>query len=397
MPDLRQFFLHMDNETTYPELISAITPILLSGELNPVASSRIAQSAFDFEPELVRLDENFSVLKLYNGPTGTFKDFGVAFLAALMEELLKDEGVATLVSATRGESGVCITEAFKNRRGIKSVMLYPAGKIWGLDPANNGGNVIPIQVEATFDSCQRLVMDLIRDEGFSRRYNVTSANAINIGRLLPQSFYYLYAFICLKKQLSGDLLFSVPCGNFGNLIAGLYAWKFGMPVNGFIAAMNSNDAFGDFFMGKGFEPHTLIHTNSPALDVTIPSNYERLLSFYAEAPSVMRNMVYPASIDNKTTVNTMKSVWKRYNLLLDPPSAVAFAAAERFVESSECGSHVVVLATGHPARSALQVGEIIGQDIAVPQRLAALKKRSDPVAVIKNDLEALEGAIASCI
>ena len=398
--DLRQFFLYMDEKTSYPELVAAVAPALLQGELNPYSAARVAESAFDFEPELRHLDDNFSILNLYNGPTGTFKDFGVAFLAAVLEELLKNNSQAMILSAARGDSGINLEKAFQGRQGLSSVMLYPSGPIRGLDPAffvTNGGNIIPIQVRGNLDDCQRLINETINDRPFAERYNITSANAINPGRLLPQAFYYLYAFIKVKKRLEADLFFSIPSGNFGNLISGLYAWKFGLPVNGFIAAMNANNAFGDFIRGRKFEARPVIATNSPALDVSIPSNYARLSSFYDEAPSVMRNMVFPASCDDTATLKTMELVWKQYGVLLDPHGAVAFAAALDFVKTGKfpC-AHLVVLDTGHPAREAATVRAATGQRAPLPERLSLLKKDVSPIALIDPQLDALEGAIASC-
>jgi threonine synthase len=397
--DLRQFFLYMDSETSYSELVSTVAPILLQGELNPYSASRVAESAFDFEPELRQLDERFSILNLYNGPTGLFKDFGIVFLAAVLEELIKNNGRSMVLSAARGDTGASMAQAFKKRQGVISVMLYPSGPIRGLDPAAfvpNGGNIIPIQIRGTFDDCQRLVIETIKDRPFADRYGVTSANAINVGRLLPQALYYLYAFVKVKKILNGDLVFSVPSGNFGNLIAGLYAWKFGMPVNGFIAAMNANNAFGDFIKGKAFAPQKLIYTKSPALDITKPSNYERLASFYDEAPAVMRHMVYPASVDDTATLNTMEQVWKRYNVLLNPHTAVAFAAAEKLSSELDPSGHFVILATGHPARESQLVKEATGQAVRIPHNLSALHNQTDPIALIDPQIDALEGAIASC-
>jgi threonine synthase len=346
------------------------------------------------------LDENFSVLNLYNGPAGTFKDFGIAFLAAVLEELLKDRCQTMVLSAARGDGGKNMNRFFHGRRGLISVILYPAGPIRGLDPENfasKGGSIIPIQVRGTLDDCQRLVSETINDRPFAERYNITSANAINPGRLLPQALYYLYAFIKIKKRLSGDLFFSVPSGNFGNLISGLYAWKFGLPVNGFIAAMNANNAFGDFIQGKEFTPRKVIATNSPALDVGIPSNYQRLSSFYAEAPAVMRNMVFPSSTNDVATLRAMEQAWKQYGVLLDPHGGVAFDAAQGFLKSGKfSGAHIVVLATGHPAREAGLVSAATGQDLPLPEKLALLRKEVDPIALIDPQLDALEGAIASC-
>jgi threonine synthase len=399
--DMRQFFLYMDEKTSFPDLAATVAPSLLQGGLNPVSAERVAKSAFNFEPELLRLDENLSLLNLYKGPTGIFKDFGIAFLAAVLEELQKDSGQTVVLSAACGGSGASIAHAFNGRKDTYAVLVYPSRHICGLDPSNfasNGGNIIPIQIEGTYDDCQRLIIETINDRDFAERYGITCANTINVGRLLPQTFYYLYAFIKIKKHLSGDLLFSVPSGNFGNLIAGLYAWKFGMPVNGFIAAMNENNAFGDFIGGRPFIPRPPVNTNSPALDVSVPSNYERLASFYNEAPAVMRNMVYPASIRDDLTLQTIKYAWKKYKACIDPHTAVAFAAAEQIASSQALRGHVhtVVLATGHPARVAGMVQKAIGQKMPIPEKILALQKKSEPIAVILPDLEAFKGAVASC-
>jgi threonine synthase len=397
---MRQFFLYMDENTSYPELVSTVTPSLLQGELNPYSASRVSQSAFDFEPELINLDENFSILNLYNGPSGVFKDFGVAFFGAVLEELLKNSGQAMIISAARGETGLSLTGAFRGRSGITSVLLYPSGPIWGLDTSSfitAGGNTIPIQIKGGFDDCQRLITGILDDRPFADRHNITSANTVNPCRLLPQAFYFLFAFVKVKKYLQGrDLVFSVPSGNFGNFISGLYAWKFGMPVNGFIAAMNSNDSFGDYFRGNSFNPHVPISTCSPAMDISRPVNYERLVSFYEEAPAVMRNMVYPAAIKDDETLATMEWVWKKYNILLDPHGAVAFAAARKFMDCGDRHSHIVILATGHPAKEAELVRRATGQNIALPEKLQVLKKRANPIALIDPHIAALESAIASC-
>jgi threonine synthase len=461
---MRQYFLYMDGETAFHDLAATVSPSLFQGELNPVSASLVAESAFNFEPELRQLDGRFSVLNLHNGPTGVFKDFGIAFLAAVMEEMLKNSGSAMVISASRGDTGVSNAHAFYRRRGITSVILYPSGPIRGLNPAMfvpNGGNIIPIQVKGTLDDCQRLITAAIYDRSFAERYGVTSANAINVGRLLPQAFYYLYGFIQIKKQLCGDLLFSVPSGNFGNLIAGLYAWKFGMPVNGFIAAMNANNAFkgfaeknqqprrgrtghagsggngfhaeanvpgpglprepaGGFLVSElpankktaaggflrlsgpgspaegGFNVRKLIATNSPALDVSCPSNYERLLAFYEEAPAVMRHMVHPVSVNDAETLAAMNRAWKQYGQLLDSHSAVAFAAAERMAADRNFNGHIVVLATGHPAIQADLVAENTGQMPEIPEKIALLRKEAEPLAIIPAQLDALQAAIASC-
>jgi threonine synthase len=398
--DIRQFFLYMDEQTAFPELVAAVAPSLWEEELNPSSASIVAESAFSFTPELIQLDDDFSILNLYNGPTGSYKDFGIAFLSALLEELRKSAGYSLVLAAVRGTTGASIAHAFSRRKGIGAVLIYPSGPIRGLDPAAfvpNGGNIIPIQVKGTFDDCQRLVNETISDRKFSARYSITSANAINPGRLLPQAFYYLYAFIKIRKRLSGGLVFSAPCGNFGNLMAGLYAWKFGLPVNGFIAAMNSNNSLGDFIKGGTFTPGQLVGTNSPALDVRIPSNLSRLASFYREAPAVMRNMVYPASIDDDLTIETIAHVRSKYDIYIDPHTAVAFAAARRFAREADWkGIHTIVLSTGHYSKSAELIRKATGENVTIPEDILSLQKMTDPIAIIPPNLDAFENVIASC-
>jgi len=401
MMDIRQFFLYMDEQTTFPELVAAVAPSFLEDELNPISASVVAESAFSFAPELIQLDDDYSILNLYNGPTGSYKDFGIAFLSALLEELRKDAGYSLVLAAVRGTTGASIAHAFSRRKGIGAVLIYPSGPIRGLDPAAfvpNGGNIIPIQVKGTFDDCQRLVNETISDRKFSARYSITSANAINPGRLLPQIFYYLHAFVKIKKRLSGGLVFSAPCGNFGNLMAGLYAWKFGMPVNGFIAAMNSNNSLGDFIKGGSFTPGQLVSTNSPALDVRIPSNLSRLDSFYKEAPAVMRNMVCPASINDELTLEAIAHARSKYGIYIDTHTAVAFAAAQRYTEEAEWKGnvHTVVLSTGHYSKAAGLIREATGENVAIPEDILSLQKMTDPIAIIPPNLDSFENVIASC-
>ncbi len=397
--DMRQFFLYMNDDTSFAELVSVLTPCLFQNELNPMAASRAAESAFIFEPELKILDKRHSVLNLYDGPTGYYKDFGCSFLASVLEELLKDDKRIMIVSASMGDTAASLAKAFQGRKRMTAVILFPRGAVYGLDPETfvpNGGNILPIQIEGTQDDCQKLVREMINDRPFAERYHITSSNSINAGRLLPQTLYYLYAFIKIKKEIHDDLVFSVPSANFGHLIAGLYAWKFGMPVNGFIAAMNTNNSFGDFIRGKPFTPKPLISTNTPSLDVANPTNYERLAAFYEESPSVMKNMVFPCSVSDETTVKTIEKVWEKYGIMMDTHGAVGFAGAESFLADDDSGSHVIIPVTRHPAKSAELIYKVTGKRPDMPERLRKLTKEAEPVAVIPAQLDLLEAAIASC-
>ena len=355
----------------------------------------MVHSAYPFTAPLVRAGDRL-VLELFHGPTAAFKDFGARFMARAFSYLRRGESKPLkILVATSGDTGGAVADGFYGVEGISVTVLYPKGRVSPLQErqiAGLKGNISALAVEGSFDDCQHLVKQAFGDEELKKRLVLSSANSINISRLIPQVVYYAAA-----SGQAQNTVFSVPSGNFGNLISGLYAWKFGLPVNGYIAAMNANNAFGDFIRGRRFRPRPLINTNSPALDVSIPVNFARLSSFYDEAPAVMRNMVFPASIDENDTIKTMEQVWKHYGILLDPHSAVAFAAARDFVKSEKfpC-SHIIVLATGHPAREAALVETSTGQRVSLPEKLELLKKEVDPIALIDPQLDALEGAIASC-
>jgi threonine synthase len=288
-----------------------------------------------------------------------------------------------VVASGRGNTGVAIARAFQNKKGITTVLLYPDEKIYGLDEttyAGRGGNLIPIRVKGSLDDCQKLISLVIHDRVFAERYNVIPANSINAGRLLPQAFYFLYSFVQLKKRISGDLAFSIPSANFGNLLAALYAWKFGMPVNELIAVTNSYAAEA-----------------TPAMDISNPYNQDRLVSFYKSSPAVMRNMVFPETADDETTLRAMKTVWDTYGLLIDPHGAAAFAASDRFARQDDFNGHIVTLLTAHPAKYSGLVHRATGQKLILPEHLASLDRSAEPIAEIDADLEALENAIAGSV
>ncbi len=397
MQDIRQFFLYMDGTMGYSELVSTISLALFENELNPILAEKIAQAAYSFEPKLIPLSKELSLLELYNGPTGIFKDFGLSYCASLIEAFVGKEGRAVTLNATRGRSGASIARAFYKKKNVLAVLLYPKGTVRGLDPetfVENGGNILPIQVEGSFDKCQKLVQAAFKEKAFVERYSLTSANSVNVGRLIPQAFYYLYAFVMLKKELHADLVFSVPSGNFGNLLAGLYAWKFGLPVNAFLAAMNENNSMGDFLAGGPFVPRPIKKTFSSAMDVGNPANYERLSAFYTEAPAVMKNMVVPYKIDDNETKRCIVDAYNEYGLMLDPHSAVGLAAAKRHAKQDLEDGHIVVLGTGHPGRSAKKLEDLLGVAPELPENLEGYEKKVEPVAKIGPQLEALEALIA---
>ncbi|MDR2601301.1 MAG: pyridoxal-phosphate dependent enzyme [Spirochaetaceae bacterium] len=402
MPDVRHIIYAMDERTFYPDLLAPLTASLLESEMDSAAARRVSDNCASIQPELQVLDERFSILHLCRGPTGSFKDFGITFLSAVLEEIAPKDEHLVVASSVVGSLGTSLAHAFGMRKNISCVLLYPQGDFYGLSPQmlqrpGGGGNIIPIRLKnSSPDDCAALLTDLISDEQWTGRYPTTSANAINPSIFLPQSFYYVYAFIKLKKLLTGELFFSVPSGHFGNLISGLYAWKFGLPVNGFIAAMNVNNALDDLWKEPQTQKRIPARTISPALDVSYPGNHRQLISLYNEVPSVMRNMVFPKVETDAETEDAIDYAWRRYNILIDPHTAVAFSAALKFSSGKNFDGHIVILSTGAAAKAPSLIRRVTGREIYVPAHLAELQKKSEPLAEIPCELDFLESAIASC-
>ena len=379
--DMRQFFLYMDEETSFTDFMETVAPILFDNELNPLSAAIAAKNVFSFEPALVRLDDDFSILRLDDGPTGFYKDYGINFLAGSIEELQKNNGQSIVLAAVDGNTGISMANAFSGKNNIISVLVYPSGPVYGLDPScfvSNGGNIIPIQAQGSPKDCRELIYKFLAVRTFAGRH-VTSANAVNPGRLLPQILYFLYAFIKIKKFISGGLAFSVYCENFSNLIAGLYAWKFCMPVHGFIAAVNS-----------------IVNINSLAVNVNLPSNLNHLAYFYNDAPAVMRNMIYEVPYNEELIFETIRKVWKKYALFIDSCTAAAFAAAEQTLREQNWKGqvHTIILATGHYAKEPDLIFKATGEKISVPKKFQSLKQSFEPMAVIPPDLDSLKNIIA---
>ncbi len=419
--DLAALFASFDESVTFQELAAATAAALFSPELDAAASARIAARAFSFAPALRRLDENLLLLELFHGPTCAFKDFGAQFLAACMEEFLGGEKCQILV-ATSGDTGSAVAHAFHGRDNVDVVILYPAGRVSELQEkqlTTLGGNVHALEIEGSFDDCQRLAREAFQDPGLRAALRLTSANSINIGRLLPQTFYYIFAASQRASLRNRAPLFCVPSGNFGNLAAGLYAWSWGLPVRGFLAATNVNDVVPVYLSTGAFEPRPSMQTLSNAMDVGNPSNFERMERLFArdqqargkmengeaeiEARTLqaMRKMVSGAAVSDARTLQTMREIHDRYGVFVDPHTAVGCAAAfDYLARSASVGSAapawrdqtgasatpasrshpamhgaVIVLATAHPAKFVETVVQATGNEPEMPGRLAACLSR----------------------
>ncbi|HNY92854.1 MAG TPA: threonine synthase [bacterium] len=372
-PDLSALIAAFDESVTFNDVAALVSAALLAPEIDEAAARRIAGRAFSFAPRLVRIDGGRLLLELFHGPTCAFKDFGARFLAASMEELLEGERCQILV-ATSGDTGSAVANAFHNRANIDVILLYPSGRVSALQEqqlTTLGGNVHAIEVRGSFDDCQRLVKAAFRDRRLRAALRLTSANSINIGRLLPQSFYFIHA-AAQRRVLSGaPPRFCVPSGNFGNLTAGLYAWHWGMEAAGFLAATNINDVVPDYLKSGVYTPRPSLRTLSNAMDVGHPGNFERMEQLFDGNWRGMKAVVGSGVVDDERTLWSMHQLSSRFGMLVDPHTAVGCAVAEDFIEGSKRGGEqVVVLATAHPGKFAETVKKATGHEPELPERLA---------------------------
>ncbi len=371
-PSLAELLKSCDSDISFVDLSEQVLPLLFPDELNELAARNIARSAFPFAPEIHALHDGLSILELYHGPSCAFKDFGASFLAHMMEHYLDRGGEkAVILTATSGDTGSAVARAFHGRENLEVVILYPSGRVSRLQEqqlTTLGGNVCALEVQGSFDDCQAMVKEAFQNEQARERFSLTSANSINLGRLLPQALYYLYAAVRVRS-LTPEPVFAVPSGNFGNLCAGVLAWRWGMPAHRFVAATNANDVVPEYLLSGVYRPRPSVQTLSNAMDVGNPSNFERLASIFASLELPMTAMLESEVIDDESTLSEIRRVHDSYNYLVCPHTATGTLAAERYLTRNS-DAHVVALATAHPAKFVETVERAVGTAPEIPERLA---------------------------
>lgn len=399
MPDLSGLIASFTPETPFIDIATSITDALLSEELGEGAAERICRRAFDFEPRLAEVDDNISVLELYHGPSCAFKDFGASFLASSMEELLKsDSRKAMILTATSGDTGSAVARAFYEKENIEVVILYPSGRVSPLQEkqlTTLGKNIRALEVKGSFDDCQRMVKEAFLDRELSEKLSLTSANSISLGRLIPQSFYYIWAWAQAAghrdAESRSDLTFCVPSGNFGNLTAGIMAHIWGMKNKGFIAATNINDVVPEYLKSGEFAPRASKLTLSNAMDVGNPSNFERMLELFGESHEKMTDLIKEEVITDSETKAEIAKLLTEKNYEADPHTAVGYLASEHHIKQD--GGRIITLSTAHPGKFSEVYEEATGKKPHMPERLLDVMKLEKKSTIVENTLEALKEAI----
>jgi len=389
-----EFFENLSN-FTLQEIGFRVAKEFLGESISDENLKEIIDEVLNFEIPAVKISDNIYSLELFHGPTMAFKDVGARFMARMMSYFSEGK-LMKVIAATSGDTGSAVASGFFGVPGIEVYILYPKGKVSPLQEKQLttwGGNIKALEIDGNFDDCQALAKQILSDEELNQKFTLTSANSINIARLIPQSFYYFWAFAQLQK-LGKPIVLSVPSGNFGNLTAGLFAKKMGLPIHQIIASTNENDVVPKFLETGNYQPKPSKQTISNAMDVGNPSNFERMKSLFSNDVSEFRKEIVSYSFSDEETKITMRKVKKEFNYTLDPHGAVAYLGLEnlRQAHSDNISENFIgiLLETAHPAKFVEVVEEVLKEKVIIPEKLEAFNKKEKQSLEFSVDFESLK-------
>jgi len=402
MPDsikaLPQSFFDSIETMSFQEIAYTVADAFFGEDVEAEALKKIVYETLNFDVPLVHVADNIYSLELYHGPTLAFKDVGGRFMSRLLGYFIQKQGennVKVLV-ATSGDTGSAVANGFLGVEGIHVYVLYPKGLVSPIQECQFttlGQNITALEVDGTFDDCQALVKSAFMDDELNAKLKLTSANSINVARFLPQSFYYFYAYAQLKKLgKATDVVMCVPSGNFGNITAGLFAKKMGLPVKRFIAANNRNDIFLQYLKTGVYTPRSSVSTIANAMDVGDPSNFARVLDLYSGSHAAISTEISGVSYNDKQIADSLKNCYQETGYLLDPHGAVGYRALRDGLAVNEIG---VFLETAHPAKFLETVEGIIGEKVEIPLKLQEFMKGEKKSLPLSKDFETFKKYLMS--
>ena len=379
-------FYEQIDQLSFQEIASQVADAFFGEDVPAETLKQIVYDTLSFDVPVVRVKENIYSLELFHGPTLAFKDVGGRFMARLLGYFIRKEGKrqVNVLVATSGDTGSAVANGFLGVEGIHVYVLYPKGKVSEIQEkqfTTLGRNITAVEVDGTFDDCQALVKSTFMDQELNERMQLTSANSINVARFLPQAFYYFYAYAQMKKLgREKELVVCVPSGNFGNITAGLFAKRMGLPVKRFIAANNRNDIFYQYLKTGQYAPKPSVQTIANAMDVGDPSNFARILDLYEGSHDAIASEISGETYTDDQIRETVQLTYDETGYLLDPHGACGYRALSENLQPGEVG---VFLETAHPAKFLHTVEDIIGTDINIPEKLKAFMngtKQSVPMS-----------------
>ena len=380
IPCLPQDFIDNIENYSLPEIAYAIASKLLKNEIPAVDLKALINDAVNFEAPVVPLKDGSHVLELFHGPSLAFKDFGARFMSRVMAYFLKDgEQLLDVLVATSGDTGGAVALGFLGVPNTRVTILYPKGKvsdIQELQLTTNGQNIRAVKVDGTFDDCQALVKQAFADTELNAKFRLTSANSINIARLIPQTFYYFNAYAQLKRQGKTDVTFVVPSGNFGNIGAGLLAYKMGLPVKQFIAATNANDTVPRFLESGIYEPKPSVQTYANAMDVGAPSNWLRIMDLFNNDISAVKKMVSSYRFTDEETLQAILKMDAELDYVACPHTAIAWLAIQKHkAKNQNVNTAYVFLSTAHACKFPEVFPTEIAAKIEAPPQVKVLETK----------------------
>lgn len=389
--DLRRWIYYINESTSFTSIAGTLTSAFMKDEFSPIICQTIAEMAFPFSPVITQLDENLFNLELYHGYTGCYRDFGVSYLCSYLETTHElNGGNSVFVDFTHGELGTLLAKVLRGKKHIKAVLVYEKGSVRGLENEDylwNGGNILPLEMEGTEAQIKSAIASLFNDKDFVAKYNLTLANTTNVCRLMAQVFHFPYAFAQIKNKVDGDIFYSMEAGNYGMLAAGLYGWRFALPVNGFYVP--ATPALGVDAAGNAQILDSFVSLKKRCgVDPVFPANIERLETFFGSNSLMIRNFVFPQTVNERQREKAAKELFINYGIFADPGTASAYAAAKEssdFNEGGEADSALVLVSQNHPSLSSHYCRLVVGETPIMPENIAATIK---PVRlnreVIKN-------------
>jgi len=405
IPEISLTKIKAMKELPYWEIAFAITKEFLKDEIPENDLKKITKAAYNYDVHLEEISKKIYIMRLDQGPTVSFKDFAAGMMAKLMEYFIKKERRDLLILvATSGDTGSAVANAFLGLENIKMVILFPLREVserQRKQMTTLGENIIALAVDGKFDDCQALVKQAFSDSEL-KHLNLSSANSINFGRLLPQVVYYFYAYSKLAKE-GKEVIFSVPSGNFGNLMGGLIAKKMGLPVFKFIVAVNENDEFPKFLERGEYEAiKSSRNCLSNAMNVGHPSNLARLIDLYGgqmdengeinKMPDMglIKKDIFSVSISDEETRATIKNVYQKYKIILEPHGAVGWAGLERFSSQTKNSLLSISLETAHPAKFPEELKKILDIEPELPESLKGLETKKEKFENISSNYKNLK-------
>lgn len=393
IPQFDKDFIENLHQYSDEEIAFQCMKDFVGDEIPPDILKQIVSETINFEIPLKKINENIYSLELFHGPTLAFKDVGAKFMSRSLSYFLRDENKkVTVLVATSGDTGGAVANGFYKTENINVVILYPKNRVSEVQEkqlAALGENILALEVDGSFDDCQRLVKQAFSDEEINSTLFLTSANSINVARWLPQQIYYLLALKQWKKLENENPVICVPSGNFGNICAGILANLRGLPVEHFIAACNENDVISNYLETQKLEIKETVSTISNAMDVGNPSNFVRILELFNHQFKAISNTISGYSINDEKTLETIKEVYHQNEYILDPHSAVAFASLAEYLKENP-DKKGFILGTAHPIKFPDTVEKAINTKIEMPESLESLMNQKKKTVEISVDFEELK-------